>query len=150
MTSKAQHTKGPWKIMQCLPRVPQYDGQTETVIVDENNRNILNRSSIFEEAANAQLIAAAPEMLEALKYAAELVEVARRYFPKSVRNSDTFQLENTCATIGKAIAKAEGNAKQLSDSGTVSPMILGAFWIVPAVWLLAHFAVLQVVASLGR
>jgi len=37
-----------------------------------------------------------------------------------------------------------------SDSGSVSPMILGAFWIVPAVWLLMHFAVLQVVASFGR
>ena len=38
----------------------------------------------------------------------------------------------------------------VSDSGSVSPMILGAFWIVPAVWLLMHFAVLQVVASFGR
>ena len=43
-----------------------------------------------------------------------------------------------------------GHAKQLSDSGTVSPMVMGAFWIVPAVWLLTHFAVLQVVASFGR
>ena len=38
----------------------------------------------------------------------------------------------------------------MSDTGSVSPMILGAFWIVPAVWLLMHFAVLQVVASFGR
>jgi hypothetical protein len=47
-------------------------------------------------------------MLEALKYAAEIIKTARQYFPKSVRNSDRFQLENTCAAIGSAIAKAEG------------------------------------------
>ena len=143
MTNQTQHTAGPWK----------YEAATKTIRGVPNNYWLATMDSFdgaVNHEANARLIAAAPEMLEALKYAAELVKVARRYFPKSVRNSDTFQLENTCATIGKAIAKAEGNDKQLSDSGTVSPMILGAFWIVPAVWLLMHFAVLQVVASFGR
>jgi hypothetical protein len=49
-------------------------------------------------------------LLAALKSAAELVNTARQYFPKSIKNSDRFQLENTCASINKAIAKAEGGA----------------------------------------
>jgi hypothetical protein len=66
MANKTKHTPGPWKIMQCTPRIQQYEGQTETVIVDENNRNILNRD-VCEEAANARLIAASPELLAACK-----------------------------------------------------------------------------------
>lgn len=41
---------------------------------------------------------------EALDAASSLMEVARRYFPKSIKNHDRFQLENTCATIGKVKA----------------------------------------------
>ncbi len=46
------------------------------------------------------------ELLEALKLAGELVSVARQHFPKSMHNSDKFQLEGTCVAIGAAIAKA--------------------------------------------
>lgn len=63
-----------------------------------------------EDAANRNLIAAAPELLEACKTAEKLIRVARNYFPKSMQNSDRFDLENACATICKAIAKAEGQA----------------------------------------
>jgi hypothetical protein len=56
----------------------------------------------------ARLEAAAPDMLEALKDAESLVKIARQYFPKSIQNGNKFTLENTCAAIGKAIAKAEG------------------------------------------
>jgi len=56
---------------------------------------------------NFAMILAAPQMLEALEYAAELIGVARKHFPKSMHNSDKFQLENTCATINKAIHKAK-------------------------------------------
>jgi len=61
-----------------------------------------------EMCANAQLISAAPDLLEAARQAVELVRTARRYFPKSIRDSDAFTLENTNAAISKAIAKAEG------------------------------------------
>lgn len=67
------------------------------------------RSSDFEtEQANARLIAAAPEMLEALEHAAKLIKTARQYFPKNMHNGDKFDLENTCACIGNVIAKAKG------------------------------------------
>ncbi len=62
----------------------------------------------FEEAtANAILFAAAPTLLEACKEAFDLIDLARQYFPKSIKNNAKFKLENTCATIGKAIAKTK-------------------------------------------
>jgi len=39
---------------------------------------------------------------EALELAEKLARTARRYFPKSIRNSDTFQLELTSSTVSKA------------------------------------------------
>jgi hypothetical protein len=56
----------------------------------------------------ALLVAAAPELLQAAKESLKLIDVARRYFPKSIKNPDKFSLESTCATIGAAIAKVEG------------------------------------------
>ena len=53
------------------------------------------------------LIRAAPELLEALELAAKLIVTARQYFPKSMKNSDKFDLENTNAAIVKAVAKAK-------------------------------------------
>ena len=49
------------------------------------------------------LFAAAPEMFEALKAAAEIIKTARQYFPKSIKHRDRFALENTGATIGAAL-----------------------------------------------
>lgn len=48
------------------------------------------------------------ELVQALQYAEELIRVARNHFPKSMRDSDKFQLENTCAAIGSALHKAKG------------------------------------------
>lgn len=47
-------------------------------------------------------------MAEALTHAAEIIKVARGYFPKSIRNRDRFDLENTNAAITKALIKARG------------------------------------------
>ena len=95
----AKHTVGPWKL----------DGET---IRGDNGWEVCNPfqtdapTGLIECGANAAIIAACPEMLEALKYASELIPIARKYFPKSVKHSDKFQLENVCATIGNAIHKA--------------------------------------------
>lgn len=76
-----------------------------------------------DEKSNAEFIALAcnshdalieacrgtPALLEACKYAAELIPVARRYFPKSIQNRDSFCLENACATLNKAILQAVDN-----------------------------------------
>ena len=47
-------------------------------------------------------------MYEALNRAAAIIQTARRYFPKSVKERDRFDLELCCATVAKAIRAAEG------------------------------------------
>jgi len=67
--------------MQSLPRGPKYPHQTETVIVDGHNRNLLRVGGI-EEAANARLIATGPELLAALRGALPTISVGH---PDGVR-----------------------------------------------------------------
>ena len=60
-----------------------------------------------EAEANAKLIAAAPELLEALIETQKLIENVRQYLPKSIKNSDKFHFENIVANvINKAINQA--------------------------------------------
>jgi len=55
----------------------------------------------------ARMMLAAPDMLQALKDALEIFKTARKYFPKSVRNADRFNLINIEAnSVRNAIAKA--------------------------------------------
>lgn len=61
-----------------------------------------------KDRAAVRLAAAAPELLAALEYVSKIIPAARNYFPKSVQNSDRFQLENACATVGAAIHAAKG------------------------------------------
>lgn len=108
MNTQAKHTPGPWK-------AASQDAETNEIPI-KCGKSILARVAPrphwdATQEANARLIAAAPAMLEALRYAAELIPTARRNFPKSVKFSDRFQLENVCATIGKAIFQAEGGAQ---------------------------------------
>ena len=104
MNTNAKHSPAPWRI----------DGET---IRADNGWEVCNPydtdapTGLIECGANAALIASATTMLEALHYAAELIHTARKHFPKSVQHADRFQLENVCATIGKAIAQAEGGAQ---------------------------------------
>lgn len=93
----SKHTPGQL-VAQVMNKLEEYD-------VEMSDLGMVVAEEIEEQIP---IIAAAPEMLKALEYAASLIKVARQYFPKSVKNSDKFQLENTCAAINKAIAKAEG------------------------------------------
>lgn len=66
----------------------------------------------FESDANARLISCAPEMLEALRDALKVCEIAKRYCPKSIKNADRFLILNIEANSIKAvIAKAEGRTE---------------------------------------
>jgi hypothetical protein len=51
------------------------------------------------------------QMVEALEASASLIKTARCYFPKSMRNSDKFKLELTCATVGSALHRVKGKIK---------------------------------------
>ena len=112
MVKEMNYTKGEWLIAEedrnfvyCLCNAGI---NTFSLLVQGGYDNNNKRTSKEELEANAHLIASAPLMYEALKEADNLIKLARQYFPKSIRNSDTFQLETTCAAIGKAIAKVEG------------------------------------------
>jgi len=63
----------------------------------------------LEDSANARLIASAPDLLHGLKAAKEVLETAKRYFPKSIKNADKFHLLNVLENVIRpAIEKAEG------------------------------------------
>jgi hypothetical protein len=47
------------------------------------------------------------KLVEALKLTVEITRIARKYFPKSIQNSDRFTLENTCAAINKALSELD-------------------------------------------
>ncbi len=111
-----KHTPGPWTIIHlrhhpaslCHSFIICADSQQvgEAVCLPWN-KGETNRTD--EQIANAQLIASAPDLLAALIEAKQVLETARRYFPKSIRHPDTCQLECVLAnSVGKAINQAQG------------------------------------------
>lgn len=70
-------------------------------------RNELKKAAKEAEIdQHARLIAADRNMLRALQAVAEIINTARGYFPKSIRNSDTFHLNVVAAEVNSAIHKA--------------------------------------------
>ena len=104
---RVKHTPGPWKATE---EKIEWQITGDGLHVAEIRKAMYYKPYQKQKRANVHLIAAAPDMLQALECAAELIKVARNHFPKSIRNGDKFQLENTCAAIGKAIAQARGEA----------------------------------------
>lgn len=94
------HTPGPYVVNR--------EGANDTLTVQSDNYTlaIIVDTEGDDAEFTAKLFAAAPELLEACKLAADVVRIARIYFPKSVQNSDRFTLENSNAAISAAIAKA--------------------------------------------
>ena len=94
-----QHTPGPWRI-----GIQNY----HAIITGPHGLPVARTQACHDEnwEANARLIAAAPELLEALELAAKLVSTARRHFPKSIKHSDRFELELVSAQINKVMNKA--------------------------------------------
>jgi hypothetical protein len=70
---------------------------------------------ILTEDEYLNLIAAVPELLEALREADKVMDLAKLYFPKSIHNTDRFTLLNVQAnSVRAAIAKAEGRTTNQS------------------------------------
>ena len=60
----------------------------------------------------ARVMLAGPELLAALKDAQKMLKTASRYFPKSIKNRDRFDLLNTLAnSVNTAIDKAKDGAQ---------------------------------------
>jgi hypothetical protein len=100
MTTLATHTPGPWSVSI---EPDKYDtGRDEIRVLAEEDRNHpqgpltvsrINQHLAGESVANARLIAAAPDLLEALRGLIDQLEAAGIHIP------------------GEAIAKAEGRAE---------------------------------------
>lgn len=115
MKTATQPTAGSWKAAGCA--IYQADawkdgrnigGRYIASTAPENPEEMPSD----EDIANAQLIAAAPELLRACRYALEIIQTAKRYFPKSIKNRDTFHLCNIEEnSIRSAIRKATGGAQ---------------------------------------
>ena len=104
---EAKHTPGKWQIGSGFIKQERKDGQKVVRIVAPHPEG--GGQDIAEcLECNSQLIAASPDMYDALKYAKEIIGIAKRYFPKSLKNGDKYSLLNLDATISKAIRKAEG------------------------------------------
>ena len=104
----AKHTQGPWEQGKRHPGRVIARGAHKFIATCTRHQDDDDMPH-DEERANAQLIAAAPEMLEALKDARRMLETASRYFPKSIKHADRFSLCNVLAnSVNKAIRKAEG------------------------------------------
>ena len=111
----SEHTKGPW---QAVKRAGSYT--SPFIIQTEHGRHVANLTgsnlepegqSIGEAEANARLIAAAPELLEALKGLVAAYEAAqdREGFPTGYgleKESDAF-MRSAHAAIARATG--EGN-----------------------------------------
>lgn len=102
------HTPGEWNRENC--QAPDGLGIAVSIGAKQPGEEFPREIALVipheDQEANARLILAAPEMLQALQYALELIPIARGRFPKSIKHHDRFQLENVCATIGNAIHKA--------------------------------------------
>ena len=75
---------------------------------DDRLAGCIGIESTLPQRPSDSVLEAAPDLLAACKLAVELVKTARRYFPKSMKDTDTFSLENTNATLCTAIRAAEG------------------------------------------
>ena len=109
---EAKHKKGPWSVKENFDNMINEGKPGRHTIRSSDGWNI---ARVWENVgdgtstANARLIAAAPELLGALKEARSVLETASRYFPKSIQNTDRFNLLNVLAnSVNPVIAKAEG------------------------------------------
>lgn len=98
----SNHTAGPWFADGHFVGTNEQDTQTVAYVDDHRNKKLRTDE---EHRANARLIAAAPEMLEAMRDAlGNLGDIVRHAEPESVRE----QAEATWHALKAVIKKAEG------------------------------------------
>ena len=102
MKTESKHTKGPWEVSDWNPQlVRSVDGGKHIAILnDQERRPRGNKEPQPEPMANARLIAAAPELLEALKGYIAQEDAGRTPGTRSYSRAGNVALA--------AIAKAEG------------------------------------------
>lgn len=109
--STQKHTQGPWR--SNYPQITTQEGMALTVAVvlsreDNNPRADSAAKTKTEAEANAHLIAAAPDLLAALKLALPCVEYAEIETASKGQNEAHDKCLSALEWIRAAIAKAEG------------------------------------------
>lgn len=94
------HTKGPWEIERYSDGLLQIVGDLKVIDDDEENVTTVVEAISYGSEANAKLIAAAPELLEALEIAYSMAGLFNR-------DSDDVWV-SAKNKIEAAIAKARG------------------------------------------
>ncbi len=117
----SKHTKGPWKITRgwIASEHPDADGD-EMVIVKggEPGFSLYGVPPAFEKKANLRLIAAAPELLAALK-----AICAQQSDSNVMKNYTPLQNYNVWHAVEAAMAKAEGREPDYSDLGDRAELV---------------------------
>ncbi len=97
--SDTKHTPGPWRVQNGSVYALAPDGSFGSLPVAHMDRDPGNGTRPVERDANARLIAAAPEMVEALRGALEVLDG---------RANDFSSKSEACKACRAAIRKAEG------------------------------------------
>lgn len=107
-TTTATHTPGPWKVYHPISTAESLGidaASGESVVVwGERHEGIIGE----RREANARLIAAAPELLEALRFCIPALEWSVANSPSAVRRSSA---RSDLEIARAAIAKATGETK---------------------------------------
>jgi hypothetical protein len=116
---KATHTPGPWRVEKdttlvwgnCLiaeDGTPEYLGYPVAEACRPSTWQTSGKPDHVEQDSNARLIAAAPDLLEALR---ELVEIAETAIRQANNDGGMWDEDATLKPALDAIAKAEGNSQ---------------------------------------
>jgi len=118
----AQHTPGPWSVHER----PNYQGQphlvgatieTDAVMIAEvRGATVIDGKRYEEHTANARLISASPELLEALS-AMVAVYAMNNAEPVELRDALRHQVAGASAAIAKATAPCAASARLACSSG---------------------------------
>jgi hypothetical protein len=100
-TQPVTHTPGPWKVG------PEYIAGIPIYFSDDTHFCTISRPLTLTDYANANLIAAAPELLEALKEAKELIRFFHGDPAWEIYDSSSPEMKRLNAAIAKATG-AEG------------------------------------------
>ena len=116
MSQHTRHTPGPWKVDGLAIVGQRYVASVKdwSTFPCAKQYKTINNALRREAKANARLIAAAPEMLEALKQAQTFIRTLKReYCPDPIPpNSDSGLDWDTQLAIHNAIAQAEGRTER--------------------------------------
>ena len=108
-----EHTEGPWTVKGRHPyliaRVFNFCVMKDTP--DTGGETQYSEETAQDARANAQLIAAAPELLEACRWMCQVIETINHEYWDGVSLSTILAMANSTTKAEQAIAKAEGEER---------------------------------------